>query len=272
MLAGNGFGGLLGGGSAAAVGAEGAAAPVPERAGTGTEQAAEDARKGPRSRAASREGVLWRLGEGRGGGMLPLLPEFLWGLPRLLSAGSSRESWPSFPRLRMKVRAAQGGDEGKGVGFASSIPGQHYMGPAGGCPLAWQHLPATPHPFQPWDPNPIPWICLHSCNPPAVPDLSPFSPCPGLPYLQLPEPHRGILGGTHQPVPPGSLQAAEIPVVFLGVSIDVVSDWGGDTAAQLPPPFLSPGSMSSPQGHPDGVLTRSEQSVERIGEVRERGG
>ncbi|KAM9595355.1 inositol 1,4,5-triphosphate receptor associated 2-like [Morphnus guianensis] len=33
------------------------------------------------------------------------------------------------------------------------------------------------------------------------------------------------------------------------------------------PPSPDEGSMSSPQGHPDGVLTGSEQSVERIGEV-----
>lgn len=33
-------------------------------------------------------------------------------------------------------------------------------------------------------------------------------------------------------------------------------------------PVLSPGRMSSPQGHPDGVLAGSERSVEHVGEVR----
>lgn len=73
-------------------------------------------------------------------------------------------------------------------------------------------------------------------------------------------------------MPPASLQAAEMPAVSSGVSLEVVSGWGGDAAAQLPPPFLSPGRMSSPQGHPDGVLAGSDQSVEPIGEVRGSGG
>lgn len=53
---------------------------------------------------------------------------------------------------------------------------------------------------------------------------------------------------------------------------EVVSGWGGDPAAQLPPPFLSPGRMSSPQGHPGGILARTEQSVEQVSEVRGKGG
>lgn len=55
----------------------------------------------------------------RGGGMLALpleffwgLVEFLWGLLGLLSAGSSRQSRPGSPRLRMKVRAVGMGGEG----------------------------------------------------------------------------------------------------------------------------------------------------------------
>ena len=63
-----------------------------------------------------------------------------------------------------------------------------------------------------------------------------------------------------------------MPVVFSGVSLGAASGWGGDAATQLPPCFLSPGRMSSPQGHPDGVLAGSEQSVEHVGEVRGRGG
>ncbi|XP_068015964.1 uncharacterized protein [Melanerpes formicivorus] len=39
------------------------------------------------------------------------------------------------------------------------------------------------------------------------------------------------------------------------------------TAAQLPPPFLSPGRMSSPQGQPDGALARSDQGVECMEEA-----
>lgn len=111
---------------------------------TEMEQEAEDARKGPRSRAASCSGGRRR------GGMLPLLLEFLQGLPRLLSAGSSRQSWPHSPCLQMKVRAAQVG-RGERGGFCTFSP---CVGPARGCSLAWQRLPAAPHPLQPWDPNP----------------------------------------------------------------------------------------------------------------------
>uniref|UniRef100_A0A8C3KV09 Lymphoid-restricted membrane protein-like n=1 Tax=Calidris pygmaea TaxID=425635 RepID=A0A8C3KV09_9CHAR len=58
-----------------------------------------------------------------------------------------------------------------------------------------------------------------------------------------------------------------MPAVFLGISLEVVSGWGGYPAAWLLPPFLSPGRMSGPQGHPDGVLAGQEQSVECVGEV-----
>ena len=131
---------------------------VPGRAGTGTEQAAEDARRGPRSGAAPHRRVPWGLEEGGGGGMLPLLLEFLWGLRRLLSAASSRQSWPGSPRLQMKVRAARGGDGGKGVGSAPALPPR---AASRGCPLPWQRLPAAPHPFQPGDPDTVP--CSSSC-------------------------------------------------------------------------------------------------------------
>lgn len=40
------------------------------------------------------------------------LVEFLWGLLGLLSAGSSRQSRPGSPCLRMKVRAVRMGGEG----------------------------------------------------------------------------------------------------------------------------------------------------------------
>lgn len=183
--------------------------PVPGRAGmgTGTKRAAEDAWKGPRSRAASCRGVLWWLREGRGGGMLSLLLEFLWGLPRLLSAGSSRQSWSDSPRLQMKVRAARGGDGGEGVGFAPSFPEQHCTGPAGGCPLAWQqpHNPSSPGTptLSPGSASPAVTHSLHQSPHPPSPALAQ----PGCSSLNP----TGVFGGhlaAHAPWEPAGCQNA----------------------------------------------------------------
>lgn len=222
MLAGNGFGGLLSSDSAAAAGAERAAVPVPGGAGTGTERAVEDARKVPRCGAASHGGVLWWPGEGRGGGMLPLLPEFLWGLPRLLSTGSSWQSCPGSPRLQMKVRAAPGWGWGERLGgglhppsLSSVARGQQEGVPWPGSTHLQPHIPSTlgtptPSPAAPrGSASPAVTHPLHRTPRPPPPALaqpgcsslnstgvfwgSPASPCP-LRACRLQKCQRCLLG------------------------------------------------------------------------------
>ena len=148
------------------------------------------------------EGCCGGWGRAEGVGCCLCCWSFFGVLPRLLSAGSSRQSWLGSPRLRMKVRAAQGGDGGKGVIFAPSLPEQHCTDPAGGCPLAWQYLPATLHPCQPWDPNPSPGSASPAVTHPLHQIPRPSPPALAQPSCSSLNPTGVFWGGTCQPVPP----------------------------------------------------------------------
>lgn len=127
-------------------------------------------------------------------------------------------------------------------------------------------LPAC-KPFQPWDPNPIPGSAspavthpLHWIPVPPPPALAKFSSS----SLNSTGIFWGVPASSH---PLGACRSAS---GCFGGSLLKWCQSGEGT--QLPPPFLSPGRMSSPQGHPGGVLARREQSVEQVSEVRGRGG